>query len=850
MAWKTTDGKQEASHLISQLLTIINGMLNKETLLELIRHFIVFEKAPKENIHTGIITIETVKKLAAYHQYYAVKKAVSSTIRAVGLQVSPGGGDLEGAGKGGVIWHTQGSGKSLSMVFYTGKLVLGLNNPTIVVITDRNDLDEQLFDTFAASSQLLRQTPVKANSRDELQQLLKVAAGGIIFTTIQKFFPEEEQDKYPTLSERKNIVVIADEAHRTQYGFEAKTKYVKDIAGNEVGTKISYGFAKHLRDALPSATFIGFTGTPVESTDRNTKAVFGEYIDVYDIAQAVEDGATVRIYYESRLAKIHLKEENKETIDEELTMAAEDAPEYIVQNAKAKWTRLEAIVGHPERIKEVASDIVEHYEKRQEVFEGKAMIVAMSRRIAVLLYEEIVKLRPDWHNKEDDNGAIKVIMTGSSADPASYQHHIRNKERRKAIGERLKDPADELKMVIVRDMWLTGFDAPCLHTLYIDKPMQGHNLMQAIARVNRVYKDKPGGLIVDYIGIASDLKKALAVYTESGGKGKPTLNIEEAVDAMLEKLEVVQQMMHGFAYEKYFTAALSDKLSIILATEEHILSLENGKERFIKEVSLLSKTYALCKSTNEADEVAEVVSFFQTVKARLVKFESSNNGKRDEEIETAIRQLVDKAVVSDGVIDIFDAAGIKKPDISILSDEFLEEIQGMQHKNLALELLRKILNDEIKIRSKYNLVQGKAFSEMLERVIRKYQNKLLTSAEIISEMIGIAKEVREADKRGEKLNMTSDELAFYDALGVNATAREVMKDETLCDLARILVERVKANTSIDWAIKESVRANLKVIVKRVLREYGYPPDIPGTKEYSVSVDRVLSQAELFTQLQF
>lgn len=838
MAWKTADGKTEASRLTSQLLTIIDGMLNKETLLELIRHFIVYEKSTKEDSRTKIVTVETVKKLAAYHQYYAVKKAVSSTI---------GASNEKGDRKGGVIWHTQGSGKSLSMVFYAGKLVLNLNNPTIVVITDRNDLDEQLFDTFAASSQLLRQVPVKANSRSELQQLLKVAAGGIIFTTIQKFFPEEEQDKFPTLSERNNIVVIADEAHRTQYGFEAKTKFLKDEDGNETGTKISYGFAKHLRDALPQATFIGFTGTPVESTDRNTKAVFGEYIDVYDIAQAVEDGATVRIYYESRLAKVHMKEEEKKNIDEELILAAEDAEEYVVQNVKAKWARLEAIVGHAERIKEVAADIIQHFENRQTVFDGKAMIVAMSRRIAVLLYEEIIKLRPQWHDAGDDKGVIKVIMTGSSSDPSGYQPHIRNKERRKAIGERLKDETDGLKLVIVRDMWLTGFDAPCLHTLYVDKPMQGHNLMQAIARVNRVFKDKPGGLIVDYIGIASDLKAALSVYTESGGKGKPTLDISEAINGMLEKLEVVQQMLHGFHYTHYFTAPVAEKLEIILTAEDKIAGLENGKERFIKEVTALSKLFALSKSTTEAATVAAEVSFFQAVKARLAKFERTGNGKTDEEMETAIRQLVDKAVVADGVIDVFDAAGIKKPDISILDDEFLEEIKGMKHRNLALELLKKLLNDEIKSRTKYNLVQAKLFSEMLENAIKRYQNNLLTSAEIINELIDIGREVRTADQRGEALNMTKDEMAFYDALGINENARQVMQDESLRELARILVEKVKANTSIDWTIKESVRASLKVIVKRLLREYGYPPDIPGTKEYTVSVDRVLSQAEVLAE---
>lgn len=833
MAWKTTDGKKEASHLVSQMLTLIEGMLNKKTLLDIIRHFIVFEKTKKEDTTTKITTVETIKKIAAYHQYYAVNKAVSTTTTATATT---------GDRKGGVVWHTQGSGKSLSMVFYTGKLVLALNNPTVVVITDRNDLDDQLFDTFAACRQLLRQEPQQADNRDELKKMLKVAAGGIVFTTIQKFFPEDLEDKFPLLSERKNIVVIADEAHRTQYGFEAKTKYIKDKQGNEIGSKIGYGFAKHMHDALPNATFIGFTGTPVELTDRNTKAVFGEYIDVYDIQQAVEDGATVRIYYESRLAKIHLQEDEKESIDEELSLAAEDTPDYVVNNAKAKWTRIEAIVGQSGRVKSIAEDIVTQFEKRQTVFEGKAMIVSMSRRIAVELYNEIIILRPHWHNQDDTKGVLKVIMTGSSSDPENYQQHIRNKQRRKALAERFKDPQDEFQIAIVRDMWLTGFDVPCLQTLYIDKPMKGHSLMQAIARVNRVYKDKPGGLIVDYIGIASDLKKALAVYTESGGQGSPAVDISQAVRVMLEKIEVVRQLMHGYDYTPYFTCSISEKLSIILTSEEHILSIDNGKERFIKEVTALSKAFALSKSQPEADKINNEVSFFQAIKARLVKFETTGPGKTDDEIETAIRQLIDKAVVSEGVIDVFDAAGIKKPDISILSEDFLSELKGLKHKNLALELLKKLLNDEIKVRSKFNLVQSRLFSEMLENAIKKYQNNLLTATEVISELIEIAREVREADKRGEILKLTEDELAFYDALEVNDSAVKVLGDETLRDIARILVERVRANTTIDWTIKENVRARLKVIVKRVLREYGYPPD-----KQEKAVQTVLQQAELLAE---
>jgi type I restriction enzyme R subunit len=664
---------------------------------------------------------------------------------------------------------------------------------------------------------------------------------------MQKFSPKDGDAIYPLLSVRRNIVVIADEAHRSQYGFKAREIDIKDADGNIVGKKTAYGFAKYLRDALPHATFIGFTGTPVELDDKNTPAVFGDYVDVYDIAQAVEDGATVRIYYESRLAKLQLKEDEKDTLDDRFDKVMEDAADYETgsgdedesnERAKARWTRLEAIVGNQQRVENVAQDLVAHFEQRQQIFDGKAMIVAMSRRICVELYSAITSLRPDWHDDDDSKGVIKVIMTGSSADPQAMQPHIRSKDARKAIGERLKEPDDTLKLVIVRDMWLTGFDAPCLHTLYVDKPMKGHNLMQAIARVNRVYKDKPGGLVVDYIGIASDLKRALATYTESGGKGEPTLNIDDAVRAMREKFEVVDQMFSGFEYRRYFDAETSEKLSMILEAEEFVLGLEDGKKRFIKEVGLLAKAFALAVPDERAMAIKDELAFFQAVKARLAKFERGE-GKSQEEVDSAIRQLVDEAVVSDKVVDIFDAAGIKKPDISILSDEFMEEIKGMQHRNLALELLKKILNDEIHSRSKKNLVQSKSLSEMLEGAIKRYQNNLLSATEIIQELIELAKEIKEADRRGKNLGLSDDELAFYDALEVNDSAVQVLGDEQLRAIARELVERVKSNASIDWMVKESVRSKLKVIVKRILRKYGYPPD-----KQLAATETILKQAEL------
>ncbi len=846
LAWKTADGRSEASTLVNQLETLLNGLFSKQTFIDYIRHFVVFEKTSHTDAK-GVTTVQTEKKIAAYHQYYAVNKAIESVIRATGLDIGknfhepPESYGLpsvkkqpSGDKKGGVVWHTQGSGKSLTMVFFTGKIVLQLNNPTIVVITDRNDLDDQLFDTFGASTQLLRQTPIQAENSNHLKELLKVGSGGIVFTTVQKFFPDNG-NVYEKLSERKNIVVIADEAHRTQYGFRPKS-----VNTSEGGNKIVYGFAKYMRDALPNATYIGFTGTPIEHTDKNTPAVFGNYIDIYDIAHAVEDGATVKMFYESRLAKVNLSEEGKQLL-EQMDKELESEELSTTQRAKAKWSKLEAIVGSEERIKNIAKDIVQHFETRQQAFEGKAMIVAMSRRIAVDLYNEIIKIKPGWHAPELDKGVIKVVMTGDkSSDGPEMQKHHTTKQQRRALGDRMKDPDDPLKMVIVRDMWLTGFDVPSLHTMYIDKPMKGHTLMQAIARVNRVYKDKPGGLIVDYLGIASDLKKALSFYAESGGKGDPAIAQEQAVNMMLEKIEVISQMFHGFPYEKYFDADTRGKLNTILEAEEHILSLDNGKERFMKEVAALSQAFAIALPHDTAMDVKEEVAFFQAVKSRLVKFEPSQKGRSSYEIETAIRQVVDEAIVSEKVVDVFDAAGIKKPDISILSDDFMQEIKGMKHKNLAMEVLRKILNDEIKARAKRNMVQSRSLMEMLETSIKKYQNKVLSAAEVIQELIDLAEEIRKADERGDHLGMSEDEMAFYDALSANKSAIDVLGDETLRELAHVLVDRVRKNATIDWTIKESVRAKLKVIVKRTLRQYGYPPD-----KQAIATETVLKQAALY-----
>lgn len=840
VVWRAPDEKRKGEEKRPQMETVIDEMLAPAVLLDLVRNFTVFEKATKEDKKTGLVVIESVKKVAAYHQYYVVNKAIVSTTRATAEH---------GERKIGVVWHTQGSGKSLSMVFYTGKVVLALNNPTVVVITDRNDLDDQLFDTFAESRSLLRQEPVQAESRAHLKELLQTAGGGIVFTTIQKFFPENGGEAYDQLTNRKNIVVIADEAHRSQYGFAARTIFKDDEAITR------YGNAKYLRDALPNASFIGFTGTPIESEDRSTPAVFGEYLDVYDIQAAVKDGATVPIYYESRLAKVHLPDEKSKEIDAEVEAVAEGAELGAKEKAKAKWAQLEAIIGNRERLKEIAKDLVAHFEARQEVNIGKGMVVAMSRRIAVQLHEEIVALRPEWHNNDLDRGAIKVVMTANSSDPREFQPHHTNKEMRRRLANRFKDPNSELKLVVVCDMWLTGFDVPCLHTMYIDKLMRGHNLMQAIARVNRVFRDKAGGLIVDYIGFAADLQKALAVYTNSGGTGDPTITQEKAVEMMLEKYEVVKQMFHGFDYHRYFTLDTRGKLGVILEAQEHVLAQNTGtnekgvakgkkkpqspSERFVHEVTVLSKVFAIAVPHEEALAIRDEVAFFQTIKARLVKFDPDPENRR-EDIETAIRQIVDEAVVAEGVVDIFEVAGIPKPDLSVLSDEFLAEVQGMKHRNVAMELMKRLLNDEIRARLRRNVIQGKKFSEMLGKTIMKYQNNLLTATEVIQELIALAREIRKADARGEDLGLSDDELSFYDALANNESARDVMNDETLREIARVLVDKVRGSATVDWTIRENVKAKLRVLVKRILAKYGYPPD-----KQAIATETVLKQAELF-----
>jgi len=786
MPWKSKDGISLISSDSEQLQTLINGVLNKKTIIDLIFNFIVFEN--EEGKYS--------KKLAAYHQYFAVNRAVEKTIEA---------SDIKGDGRGGVIWHTQGSGKSLTMVFYSGKLVLTLNNPTIVLLTDRNDLDDQLFGVFSRCSDLLRQTPVQAGSREELKELLSVASGGIIFTTIQKFFPDEKGAKYPRLSDRSNIIVIADEAHRSQYDFID-------------------GYARHMRDALPNATFIGFTGTPLEREDRNTPEVFGDYIDIYDIERAIADGSTVSIYYESRLAKLKLNEDEIPKIDEKFEEVTEGEEEEEKKKLKSKWARLEAIVGSEKRIRQVAEDIINHYEERQNALDSKAMIVAMSRRICIDIYNEIIKLRPSWHNDDINSGTIKIIMTGSAKDPYDWQKHIYTKDEKRFLADRFKDPKDKFKIAIVRDMWLTGFDVPCLATMYIDKPMRGHNLMQAIARVNRVYKDKPGGLIVDYIGIGFDLKKAITDYTASGGKGKPVIDKEEAVAVLKEKYEVLKAIIYGYDYSKIFkTKDYNEKIKIIQGAIDFIVSDDDKKERFLKYSLELTKAYALSVPHPEALKLADEVAFFDAVKSRI-KIITRTPLERKEEIEQAVKQIVSEAITTNEVIDIFAAAGIKRPDVSILSDEFLFEIKNQKHKNLAIELLKRLINDEIKLKARKNLVKSREFSEMLEEAVKKYLNKTIESAQIIDELIKLAREIRESDKRGEELGLSEDELAFYDALETNDSAVKILGDKVLKDIARELVITVKKNITIDWNIRESIRALLRSKVKRVLRKYNYPPD--------------------------
>ncbi|MEG9883486.1 MAG: type I restriction endonuclease subunit R [Hyphomicrobiales bacterium] len=816
--WRTITGEDLADTHLPELQVVIEGLCDKQRLLDLIRDFIVFED------DGGRI----IKKMAGYHQFHAVQVAVAETLRAAEMARTPAHersrrGGKPGDRRVGVVWHTQGSGKSLTMAFYAGRIIRepAMENPTIVVLTDRNDLDDQLFGTFSRCAGLLRQPPAQANSRAHLRELLSVQAGGVIFTTIHKFFPEEKGDRHPTLSERRNIVVIADEAHRSQYDFID-------------------GYARHMRDALPHDSFIGFTGTPIELQDASTRAVFGDYISVYDIQRAVQDGATVAIYYESRLAKLVLDEAERPKIDPEFEEATEGEEVERKEKLKSKWAHLEAVVGSDKRLELVARDIVEHFEKRLEVMDGKGMVVCMSRRIAVELYREIAKLRPEWHDEADEAGSMKVVMTGSASDPVDWQGHIRNKPRREALANRFRNPKDPFRLVIVRDMWLTGFDAPSLHTMYIDKPMRGHGLMQAIARVNRVFKDKPGGLVVDYLGLLQELEQALATYTASGGTGRTALDQDEAVALMLEKHEVCCGILHSFDWSKWTTGTPQERLSLLPLAQEFILAQENGKDRFLRVVRELSQAFALSVPNDEALRIRDDVAFFQAVQAVLGK-RAPGEGRPEEELDHAVRQIISRAVTPEGVVDIFAAAGLEKPDISILSDEFLAEVRGMPQRNLAVELLQKLLKGEIQTRSRKNLVQARSFAEMLEQSLRRYQNRAIEAAQVIEELIALAREMRQATARGEELGLTEDEMAFYDALETNDSAVQVLGDETLRGIARELVETVRKNVTIDWTMRENVRAQLRVLVKRILRKHGYPPD-----KQEKATQTVLEQAALLS----
>ncbi|MYE95437.1 MAG: type I restriction endonuclease subunit R [Gemmatimonadetes bacterium] len=809
--WRTIKGEALAGPHLPQLQVMLEGMCQRERFLSLVRDFIVFEDDGGGKL---------AKKMAGYHQFHAVETAVEETVRAAALRRKakrvaeevdknepgrkPGG--APGDRRIGVVWHTQGSGKSLTMAFYAGRIARDplMENPTIVVLTDRNDLDDQLFGTFSRCKDLLGQPPTQAENRADLRAKLAVESDGVVFTTIQKFFPEEKGDRMPELSGRRNIVVIADEAHRSQYDFID-------------------GYARHMRDALPNASFIGFTGTPIELEDANTRAVFGDYISVYDIERAVEDKATVPIYYESRLARLTLDEAERPKIDPDFEEATEGEEVERKEKLKTKWAQLEAVVGSPHRLKLIARDIVSHFDRRLEAIDGKAMIVCMSRRICIDLYRELIRLRPEWHHEDDAEGEIKVVMTGSASDPPDWQPLIRTKKRREILAKRFRDPGDPLRVVLVRDMWLTGFDAPSLHTMYVDKPMRGHGLMQAIARVNRVFRDKPGGLVVDYLGLAHELKRALATYTESGGTGRTTLDQSEAVAVMLEKYEVCRGLFHGFDYSAWMDGTPAERTSLLPAAQEHILAQENGKERCRLAVRELSQAFALAVPHEEAMGIRDDVAFFQAVRSVLAK-RAPGGERTEEQLDMAIRQIVSRAVASDGVVDIFAAAGLEKPDISILSEEFLAEVRGMKRRNLAVELLRKLLKGELAVRRRRNVVQARSFAEMLDQTVQRYANRAIEGAQVIEELIQLAREMREANARGEALGLSEDELAFYDALGTNDSAVRVLGDETLREIARELVETVRNNVKIDWTLRENVRANLRRLVKRILRKHGYPPD--------------------------
>ena len=841
--WRTISGEGLADPSMPELEVMLEGVCQPGRFLSLVRDFIVFEDKGSG---------APVKKMAGYHQFHAVQVAVTETLRAAELRREDEesgedfgryesgrqpGGEL-GDRRIGVVWHTQGSGKSLTMAFYAGRIIRepAMENPTVVVLTDRNDLDDQLFSTFSRCSDLLRQPPAQAESRADLRARLAVESGGVMFTTIQKFMPpsvapspqpspsggrRSEGADVPALSGRRNIVVIADEAHRSQYDFID-------------------GFARHMRDALPNASFVGFTGTPIELQDANTRAVFGDYISIYDIQRAVEDKATVPIYYESRLAKLTLDEDERPKIDPGFEEATEGEEVERKEKLKTKWAQLEAVVGAETRLKLVAQDMVDHFEQRLEALDGKAMVVCMSRRICIDLYRELVRLRPDWQHEDDDKGSLKIVMTGSASDPPEWQPHIRNKPRREAMANRFRESGNSFRMVLVRDMWLTGFDAPSLHTMYVDKPMRGHGLMQAIARVNRVFQDKPGGLVVDYLGLAHELKRALSTYTESGGTGQTSLDQAEAVAVMLEKYEVCRGLFHGFDWSGWSTGTPAERLGLLPAAQEHVLAQENGKDRCMQAVLELSQAFALAVPHEEALRIRDDVAFFQAVRSVLAK-RAPADARPEEELDHAVRQIISRAVSSEGVIDIFAAAGLEKPDLSILSDEFLAEVRGMPQRNLAVELLQKLLKGELVLRRRKNVVQARSFADLLEQTLRRYQNRAIEAAQVIEELISLAKDMRAASERGEELGLSEDELAFYDALETNDSAVRVLGDETLRTIARELVETVRGNVTIDWTLRETVRAQLRVLVKRILRKHGYPPD-----KQEKATRTVLEQAEVLS----
>ncbi|MCK9608049.1 MAG: type I restriction endonuclease subunit R [Methylomonas sp.] len=828
MQWRTIDGiTLDPLGQFNELETLIHGLLNPATLLDYLRFFVLFED------DGGL-----VKKVAGYHQYHAVRAAIQQVVTA---------SRPDGNHKGGVVWHTQGSGKSITMTCFAARVMqeTAMENPTIVVITDRNDLDGQLFGVFSLGQDLLREQPVQAETRQDLRaKLANQPSGGIVFATIQKFMPGADEDSFPVLSDRSNIVVIADEAHRTQYGFEAKLKTVKtqQTAANEgrVDMAAEYrgmyqvGYAQHLRDALPNATFVAFTGTPVSLEDRDTRAVFGEYIHIYDMQQAKEDGATVAIYFESRLAKLALKPEQLPQIDDEVDELAEDEEEDQQAKLKSRWAALEKVVGAEPRIASVAADLVAHFEERNKAQDGKAMVVAMSREICVHLYNEIIKLRPDWHSDDPEQGAIKIVMTGSASDKALLRPHIYSKQQKKRLEKRFKDPADPLRLVIVRDMWLTGFDAPCVHTLYVDKPMKGHNLMQAIARVNRVFKDKQGGLVVDYIGIANELKSALKDYTASQGRGRPTVDAAEAYAVLEEKLDILRGILYGYDYSDF----LSTGHKRLAGAANHVLGQKDGKKRFADTALAMSKAFTLCCTLDEAKAVREEVAFFQAVKVILTKPDISRKKRTDEARELAIRQIINAAVVSEDVVDIFEAVGLDKPNIGILDDDFLADVRNLPERNLAVELLERLLEGEIKSRFAGNVVQEKKFSELLTNVIKRYQNRAIETAQVIEELIQMAKKFREAAGRGESLGLSEDEIRFYDALADNESAVRELTDETLKLIAHELTENLRQNITVDWSQRESVRAKLRLMVKRILRKYKYPPD-----QQEAAIELVLQQAQ-------